>query len=89
MLGIWKDFEEMEMTLTMEELNHILAAKSRQDMRNWKFQASLKGINLDDEEETGLTVEDKMREMEARNLGIDKDTFDLQEIGIAVTLEED
>lgn len=90
LLGIWKDFEEMEMTLTMEELGHILNAKSRQDMRHWKFQASLKGINLDDKEdgeETQQTVETKMREMQARAAGVDKDTFDLNEIGIAVETE--
>ena len=94
MLGIWKDFEEMEWTLTVEELQHILNAKSRQDMRTWRFQASLKGINLDDpegiEEGSGngqQKVADKIKEIEAKRLGIDHDANDFAEIGIAMETE--
>lgn len=51
LLGIWENIEHLEETLNMEELNAILSAGRDRDMRHWKFQASLKGINLDDADE--------------------------------------
>lgn len=81
----------------MEELREILAAKSRQDMRHWKFQASLKGIPLDDleDEEPSYskddtiiqTVEDKKRLLAAQARGVDRETFEFGELGIKVERE--
>ena len=83
----------------MEELQEILAAKSRQDMRHWKFQASLKGIPLDDLDEESepsysggddtiiQTVEDKKRLLAAQARGVDRETFEFGELGIAVERE--
>lgn len=59
LLGIWESVEHLERVLSLDELNAIVNAGRDRDMRHWKFQASLKGINLDDandnaeEQETG------------------------------------
>ena len=84
MLGIWDNFEEMEEKITFEELEAILKAKSDNDFRHWKFQASLKGIDLDSEQgEETITVEDKIQEIKARQAGMDEDTYALSQLGIA------
>lgn len=56
LLGVWENFEHLEETVSLEELNKIVEAGRDRDMRHWKFQASLKGIKLDDE------LEDEERE---------------------------
>lgn len=81
----------------MEELHHIIQAKSRQDMRNWKFQASLKGIPLDDLEEDDASsqegdtiiksVEDRKKWLAAQARGVDQETFEFGELGILVERE--
>lgn len=88
MLGIWDNFEEMEEKITFEELEAILKAKGDNDFRHWKFQASLKGIDLDSgQEEEMITVEDKIQEIKARQAGMDEDTYALAQLGIAFETE--
>lgn len=48
LLGIWENFEHLEETVSLEELNAVVKAGRDREMRNWKFQASLKGVKLDD-----------------------------------------
>jgi len=46
-LGQWKNFDELESTLTVEELLKILDASREREHENRKFLAALKGIDLD------------------------------------------
>lgn len=65
LLGIWKNIEDLENTINLEELNALIKAGRDRDMRHWKFQASLKGIDLDDgndeEQETGQQILDRAK----------------------------
>lgn len=47
LLGIWKDYEELERSLSMPELTAALTAKRELDYSDKKFQASIQGIDLD------------------------------------------
>lgn len=47
LLGIWKDYEELETSLSMSELTATLTAKRELDYSDKKFQASIQGIDLD------------------------------------------
>jgi len=49
LLGIWKDFQDIEDSLCMAELTVILVAKREKEYEDKKFLAALKGINLDGE----------------------------------------
>jgi hypothetical protein len=50
LLGIWKDYEELESSLSMPELSETLNAK-REDIYNQrKFMAALKGIDMESEQ---------------------------------------
>lgn len=66
LLGMWKNFAEMEERLTLEELQVILKAQRDREMRHWKFQASLKGIDLDGDEEETETGEEALARVSRR-----------------------
>jgi hypothetical protein len=47
LLGIWKDYEELEESLSMPELTATLNAKRDSEYQDKKFFAAIKGIDLD------------------------------------------
>lgn len=65
LLGIWKDYEELESSLCMEELTEILNAKRESDYNEKKFLAAMQGVDLD--EQSGKKKEvDPWEAMKAR-----------------------
>lgn len=64
LLGIWKDYEELELSLSMQELVAILDAKREKDYSDKKFFAAIQGVDLD--EQTGKKQEDPWEAMKAR-----------------------
>lgn len=48
LLGIWKDYEELESSLSLPELTEILNAKREADYDDKKFMAAIQGIDLDE-----------------------------------------
>lgn len=51
MLGHWKNFDELESSLSLEELTAVLDASRKKDYEDKKFSASLQGVELNGEEE--------------------------------------
>jgi hypothetical protein len=49
LLGIWKDYEELELSLSMPELTATLEAKREDDYNHKKFLAAIQGVDLDKE----------------------------------------
>jgi translation initiation factor 1 (eIF-1/SUI1) len=47
LLGIWKDYEELEKSLSMPEITSILNIKREEDYNNKKFLAAMQGVDLD------------------------------------------
>jgi hypothetical protein len=64
LLGIWKNYDELESSICLAELMSILEQKREMDYQDKKFTASLKGIDLD--EASGKTEEDPWEAMKAR-----------------------
>jgi hypothetical protein len=62
LLGIWKDFDELERSLSMQELTAILNIKREEDYAHKKFLAAMQGVDLD--KNTGK--ENAWEEMKAR-----------------------
>jgi hypothetical protein len=62
LLGIWKDYEELESSLCMAELTAILDEKRENDYNEKKFLAAMQGVDLD--KESGKN--DPWEEMKAR-----------------------
>jgi hypothetical protein len=49
LLGIWKDYEELEVSLSMPELMSTLSSKRESEYQNKKFLAAMQGIDLDEQ----------------------------------------
>jgi hypothetical protein len=64
MLGIWKDYEDLETSLSMSELTAILEAKREADYADKKFLAAIQGVDLD--AQSGKKEEDPWEAMKAR-----------------------
>jgi len=47
MLGIWKDYQELEKSLSMPELMATLGSKRELDYEERKFLAAIQGVDLD------------------------------------------
>jgi hypothetical protein len=64
LLGIWKNYEELESSICLAELMSILEQKRELEYQDKKFTASLKGIDLD--EASGNKEQDPWEAMKAR-----------------------
>jgi len=50
LLGIWRNVEDLEASLNIHELRAIIDASREREHRQNKFNAALKGIDLDEGE---------------------------------------
>lgn len=62
LLGIWKDYEELESSMSMPELTATLKIKRDLDYQNKKFLAAMQGVDLD----KASGKQDAWQEMKAR-----------------------
>jgi hypothetical protein len=53
LLGIWKDYDELEKSMSMPELLTTLESKRELDYSEKKFLAAIQGVDLDENEEKG------------------------------------
>ncbi|UUG69565.1 tail assembly chaperone [Streptomyces phage Sham] len=90
LLGHWKNFEEIEENLTLDELQAILEASRDQEYRRQKFAAALKGIDLDAQKKDSgdSSFEEVKRRAEAKLRGVSEEEVELADIGIGVIEEE-
>jgi hypothetical protein len=64
LLGIWKDYEDLESSLCMQELTTTLNAKREAEYREKKFLAAMQGVDLD--KETGKDQGNAWERMKAK-----------------------
>ena len=64
LLGIWKDYEELEVSLSMPELMLTLESKRDLDYQEKKFLAAMQGVDLD--KNSGNSSGNKWEEMKAK-----------------------
>ena len=53
LLGIWKDYNELESSISLSELLSIIASKRELDYQEKKFFAAIQGVDLEGESEKG------------------------------------
>lgn len=94
--GMFKTFEELEESLTVEELHKMIEAIHEKEFRGWKFQAGLKGIDLDAEvrKEKGSSFDKIKERAQARLAGATEENIEeateemkLADFGIKITKE--
>lgn len=61
LLGIWKDYEELERSLSMPEITSILNIKREEDYSHKKFLAAMQGVDLDKGNKTNAWEDMKAR----------------------------
>jgi hypothetical protein len=90
LLGIWKNFDEIEDSLNVFEINAIRDAARKRDHERRKFEAMLhKGVDLDEGSSSDgtPTFDDIKRRAEAKLRGISEEAHELGEIGIQIIEE--
>lgn len=60
-LGIWKDYEDLETSLSMPELIHTLSSKRELDYQEKKFLAAIQGVDLDQDEKKASNAWEEMK----------------------------
>jgi hypothetical protein len=61
LLGIWKDFKELEESLSMPELLAILSFKRELDYEEKKFLAAIQGVDIDKNKKKDADAWEKMK----------------------------
>jgi hypothetical protein len=61
LLGIWKDYEELEASLSMAELSETLNAKREADYADKKFMAAIQGVDIDANKEKEENAWEKLK----------------------------
>jgi hypothetical protein len=64
LIGIWKDYDELELSLSLPELTATLEAKRELDYQEKKFLAAIQGVDLD--AQSGKQEENAWEAMKAR-----------------------
>jgi hypothetical protein len=64
LLGIWKDYDDLESSLSMPELTTTLNAKRESDYKEKKFLAAMQGVDLD--KQTGRQEENAWEKLKAK-----------------------
>lgn len=90
MLGKWKNFDELESELNLDELGLILEAVREQEMNRMRFQAALQGIDIDKDSKSSDEVYDRaLAKAQARLTGKTQEEVELEEMGIEIIDEEE
>lgn len=82
LLGIWKNIEELEQNVTLEELNAIVNKSREIKHQQNKFLAAMKGIDLDQSTDQEERFNEVQRRVEAKLSGKSKDEIEFQDFGI-------
>ena len=61
LIGIWKDYQELEMSLSMPELIATLGSRRELDYEEKKFLAAIQGINIDEGKSGGQNEWEAMK----------------------------
>lgn len=91
LLGIWKNIEELENAICLEELRLIIGSMREKELRNQKFHAAIQGIDMDKAsvqkaQEDFKRVQDRVN---ARLAGKTDTEFHLNSLGFEVEKDED
>ena len=91
LIGVWKNVEELEECLCLAELKLILDSRRDEQMRIMKFQAQLKGIDLDkaDTEEAQRKFREVQDRVNAKLAGMSSQQYEYDQMGFAYEEEEE
>lgn len=79
LLGNWRNFDELEENLSYPELIAMVKAARERDHRQMKFQAALKGIDIDKNKPKDDPVERVKRKVKAKLAGVSEKEHQFRE----------
>ena len=90
LLGIWKNVEDLENHINLNELSVILEAARERDYRNQKFMAAIQGIDIDKgaKEDAKAKFEQIETRVQARLQGRSVEELEYDELGLDVEIED-
>lgn len=90
LLGIWKNVEDLEASINLEELKAILDAAREREGRHQKFLAAIQGIDLDKgaKESQKAKFEEVQQRVNARLQGKSTEQLEMDILGLEVEIEE-
>lgn len=88
LLGHWKNFAELEDSLTLDELQAVVKASRDREYRQFRAMAAVQGIDLDDREEPVDKVEEIKMKLAAQASGKSQDHFEIGLLGFDAEIEE-
>lgn len=90
LIGIWKNIEDLEESLNLEELEAIVTAARDKEHRTFKAMAAVQGIDIDENEQTDTVAKfDEIKMQVAAQLsGKSKDHLEFNELGVEFEMEE-
>lgn len=71
LIGIWKDYDELEQSLSMPELTATIKIKRELDYSDKKFAAAMQGVDLDKNSGTGNEWEDMKARVFSKGAAVD------------------
>lgn len=89
MLGHWKNFEELETALSLQELEALLEASRKIQHEQNKFLAALKGINLNESTAAEDRVQAIKDRVAAQQEGMDEESYAWKQAGLGFEIEEE
>jgi hypothetical protein len=72
LLGHWKNYDELESNLSIDELMATLKASRDKEHRDKKFLAAINGVDLDKEEEVNDIAELSGHQAKTEGFGINE-----------------
>ena len=90
LLGIWKNVEDLEKHINIDELRVILDAAREREHRNQRFMAAIQGIDIDKDKKDAAKerFEAVEQRVQARLQGKTKEELEYDELGLDVEIEE-
>lgn len=82
--GAWKNFEDLEDNLTLEELQQIVESFRDLEHQRFKMQAALQGVDLDKERNAQTEFDKVKMRAEAKISGKTEEEYEFGLVGIAV-----
>ena len=81
--GSWKSLDDLEENVTMNELERMLTAARDIEHQQRKFQAAMKGVNLDDNKSSKSTFEEIKERARAKAQGVSEEELGFSDVGIS------
>lgn len=84
MIGSWKNIQDLEESLCLDELEAVVRAAREREHRNHKFLAALKGVDIDEDKKESPKdrVEEMKKKIAARRAGKTPEQLELEDFGI-------